>query len=166
MVTTELLSEEEAGAWGALTFLQTRLRTVLARGLARESGLSESDYEVLVHLFDAPDHRLRHFELGQRTAWEKSRLSHHLRRMSERSLVRTEGCPTDNRGTYIVLTDAGAEALAAAAPGHIRLVRSSVIDLLTSEELRVLRAIGDRIRAHLEGSCPSDGCEEECSDEA
>jgi DNA-binding MarR family transcriptional regulator len=140
--------------------MQTQLRAFLARGLQRESGLSESDYEVLVHLSEAPDRQLRPNELGRRTAWEKSRLSHHLRRMAERGLVSHTGCETDNRGTVVVLTDAGWDAICSAAPGHVRLVRKAFIDSLTTQQIETLADIGDQVAAMLTGS---GGCEGEDS---
>ncbi|HWD24064.1 MAG TPA: MarR family transcriptional regulator [Acidimicrobiales bacterium] len=139
------LTDAEQRAWRAVVLLQTQLRAVIARGLQRESGLSESDYEVLVHLSEAPDRSLRPYELGERTKWEKSRLSHHLRRMTVRGLVSAVDCPTDNRGTVIVLTDAGWDAISAAAPGHVRHVRKAFIDALSPQELETLGAIGDRL---------------------
>jgi DNA-binding MarR family transcriptional regulator len=142
----------EAEAWRSVVLLQTRLRAVLARGLLTETGLSESDYEVLVHLSEAPDRRLRQYELGRRTAWEKSRLSHHLRRMADRGLVESEGCETDNRGTFVLLTEAGWDAICQAAPAHVRLVRETLIDALSPEQLACLGTIGAQVTAVLNGS--------------
>lgn len=43
-------------------------------------GLSAADYEILVNLSEAPTACMRSFELCESTQWEKSRLSHHLKR--------------------------------------------------------------------------------------
>jgi DNA-binding MarR family transcriptional regulator len=159
------LNEVEARAWRTVVLLQHQLRAVLAHGLQQESGISESDYVVLVNLSEAPDRRLRQNELGRQTLWEKSRLSHHLRRMGERGLVERAECPTDSRGAFVVLTDAGWEAITRAAPGHVRLVREACIDALTPEQLTCLGAIGDQLRAAMAGldSCGEALAEEECS---
>jgi DNA-binding MarR family transcriptional regulator len=93
--------------------------------------------------------------------WEKSRLSHHLRRMTERGLVTIEQCPTDSRGTVVVLSDAGWDAITTAAPGHVRLVREIFIDRLSPEQLVVLGEIAERFTSGLVGQ-PS---EEECGRE-
>src|SRR3954462_12095624 len=100
------LDEREALAGRRVITRQAQLRARLARQLQREAGLSEADYEVLVQLSEAPGGRQRVFELGQSTQWEKSRLSHHLTRMVQRGLVARESCPTDSRGSFVVLTDA------------------------------------------------------------
>jgi DNA-binding MarR family transcriptional regulator len=157
------LDENEARAWRAVILFQTHLRGLLARGLQRESGLSESDYEILVHLSEAPEQRIRPFELGRQTGWEKSRLSHHLRRMADRGLVEIEQCELDNRGAVVVLTAVGLGAITSAAPGHVRLVRSSFFDHLSDDQIRALGEIGDRVGAALS---EADGGEERCDQEA
>jgi DNA-binding MarR family transcriptional regulator len=135
MAKVRWLSTAEERAWRSLQRLQTELTAALARQLAEESGLSYPDYEVLVALTDQSEGRLRIFELGQLLSWEKSRLSHHLSRMSDRGLVRREECPTDRRGAFIVITAAGRRAIEAAAPGHVAAVRRLFVDRLTPSQL-------------------------------
>jgi DNA-binding MarR family transcriptional regulator len=98
------LDAREARAWRGFVQMQTELRARTNRQLQREAGLSEADYAVLVGLSEAPDGRLRAFELGRQVGWEKSRLSHHLSRMEQRGLVRRERCLSDSRGAEVVLT--------------------------------------------------------------
>ena len=92
--------------------MQMRLETELSRQLATDSSLSLQDYVVLVALTDRADQRLRAFELADLIGWDKTRLSHHLKRMIDRGLVAKETCPSDRRGFFIVVTDAR-------APGEI-----------------------------------------------
>jgi DNA-binding MarR family transcriptional regulator len=139
------LTADEQRAWRRFMTMQTQLRARLSQQLQRETGLSETDYEVLVNLSEAPNGALRAYELSKATQWEKSRLSHHLTRMAERGLVVRQACPTDNRGTFVVLTDNGRAAIEAAAPRHVEHVRRAVIDLLTAVELEALGRIADRI---------------------
>jgi DNA-binding MarR family transcriptional regulator len=165
MDETPWLDADEAKAWRSVVVLQTHLREILSRGLQRD-GVSEPDFVVLVNLSEAPERRMRQNELARRTSWEKSRLSHHLRRMAERGLVESVECPEDNRGTFVVLTDAGWEAVTNAAPGHVRLVREAFIDRLTPNEIAVLGELGDRILASACAEALADGEAEPCLDEA
>lgn len=144
------LDEREQRAWRSLLDLQEALGRTLERQLQRETGLSTADYGVLVHLSEAPEQRLRHFELGQALQWEKSRLSHHLRRMVDRGLIERQSCPEDNRGGFVALTPAGRAAIAAAAPRHVAHVRQRFVDRLTPEQLDVLVAIHDAVVPHLD----------------
>jgi len=137
--------------------MQQRLTRQVARDLQHETGLSAADYEVLVQLSEAPSGRLRAFELGGVTQWEKSRLSHHISRMVDRGLVKREACPTDNRGAFIVMTAAGRKAIEAAAPRHVEHVRRWFIDSLTPDQLDALAEISETVLANLDDdpeSCP------------
>ena len=69
MAKTRWLTEREERAWRALQFMQLRLEGELARQLLAESGLSYSDYLVLVALTDRSDGRMRLFELGEVLGW-------------------------------------------------------------------------------------------------
>lgn len=153
------LDEHEARAWRGLQSLQSRLSAALSRELALDSDLSYSDYSVLVVLTDQPDGRLRAFELGAELGWEKSRVSHHVSRMADRGLVRREKCPSDQRGAFVAVTDAGRAAIEQAAPGHVAAVRRWFIDLLTPEQLDALTAISGVALAALDESptAPRDG---------
>lgn len=142
------LKEEQERAWRALQFMQMRLDGELARQLAAESGLSYSDYVVLVALTDRPDGRMRLFELAAVLGWEKSRLSHHAARMADRGLVKKQKCDADRRGAYVVVTKRGRKELEAAAPGHVAAVRRLFVDRLTPNQLA---AIGDAAEAVLAG---------------
>ena len=154
----EWLSEREQRAWRGFIEMQGRLRAQMARQLMRDAGMSEADYAVLVQLSEAPDGRLRAFQLGAATQWEKSRLSHHLTRMVERGLVARETCPTDSRGSFIVLTKAGRKAIEAAAPAHVSHVRKWFIERLTPKQLDQLAEISEAVLAGLEEPAPGEEC--------
>jgi DNA-binding MarR family transcriptional regulator len=129
------LNEREERAWRSLQFMQMRLEGELARQLTADSGLSYPDYLVLVALTDAPDGRMRLFELGDVLGWEKSRLSHHVARMIDRQLVTKEKCDSDRRGAFVVVTRRGHKEIDSAAPGHVTAVRRLFVDRLTPAQL-------------------------------
>jgi len=143
------LSESEQRAWRALQQFGAPLSAALNRQLLADSALSSADYQVLVVLTETDQGALRAGELGRETGWEKSRLSHHLKRMEARGLVRREECLTDGRGLFVAITEAGRQAIADAAPGHVAAVRDLVIDALTPEQLRVLAEAGEAVGARL-----------------
>jgi DNA-binding MarR family transcriptional regulator len=148
---TRWLSADEQDAWRGLLQMTAQLDARLNRQLQESSGLSLTDYDVLVALSEAPDGRLRVFEIAQALSWEQSRLSHHLARMQKRELVEREECETDRRGAFVVLTDAGREAIEKAAPTHVETVRRLVFDGLTADQVDVLTAVTtdvlDRLQA-------------------
>lgn len=149
MSETRWLDDREQRAWRGLLAMHARLDAHLRRSLARESGLSDADYGVLVNLSEAPDERMRIFELVQALQWEKSRLSHQLRRMEQRGLVERSGCETDGRGAFVALTPEGRAAIAGAAPLHVAQVRRHFADVLTPEQLDALDSITDAVLGSL-----------------
>lgn len=152
------LDEREERAWRGFINLQQQVKRRIERELQRNAGLSGPDYEVLVHLSEAPEGRLRPYQLGRITQWEKSRLSHHLSRMAERGLVERQVCPTDSRGSFVALTDLGRAAITGAAPQHVEDVRRWFIDVLTPEQLDVLADISDTVLENLSAQCDDDPC--------
>jgi DNA-binding MarR family transcriptional regulator len=143
------LDEREARAWRAFTRMRALLEARLHRNLLRDTGLSLSDYGVLVHLSEAPRQQLRAFQLSAALQWEKSRLSHHLTRMQGRGLVERQDCTTDGRGAFVVLTPAGVTAIEAAAPMHVADVRDAFIDVLTPEQLDAVAEISEAVLARM-----------------
>jgi DNA-binding MarR family transcriptional regulator len=142
------LDDREQRAWRSFTGAMSRLKAALARELQRDSGLSGPDYDVLAKLSEAPGQRLRAYELGQATGWEKSRLSHHLSRMEQRGLVAREQC-AGSRFFDVVLTEHGKATIEGAAPTHVGHVRDWFVDALTPDQLDALAAACDAISARL-----------------
>ncbi len=150
MTDPRWLNEDEQRAWRSLMRMQAGLSEFIERQLRTQCGISHADYQVLAHLSEAPEGRLRSFELGELLRWEKSRLSQHLGRMHKRGLVARERCATDQRGAVTAITSRGREVIRAAAPLHVADVRNALIDHLTPAEMRTLSAIGDKVRKRLE----------------
>jgi DNA-binding MarR family transcriptional regulator len=150
VISTRWLDEREQRVWQACLQMQRQLFAQLNHHLQAESGLSLSDFEVLVQLTAAPDGRLRPFELQRNLRWEQSRLSHHLARMRRRGLVDRGECPSDSRGTVVTLTVEGRRAIETAAPGHVAAVRRLVFDHLTEPELVALEQIAGRVLDRLD----------------
>jgi DNA-binding MarR family transcriptional regulator len=150
------LGDEEQRAWRAFLNVQARLQRRLNRRLLRETGLSDAEYGVLVALSEAPDGRLRVFQLREEMQWEKSRLTHQVTRMTERGLVERQPCPDDPRGAFVALTGPGRAAIEAAAPRHVTHVRRWFVDVLTPEQLAALGAISDTVLAALDADDPDE----------
>lgn len=141
------LDDDELSTWRSFVEMHHLLERHLVKHLQRDFGLSDSDFEILVNLSEAPGGRLRAFELGRATQWEKSRMSHHLGRMEKRGLVKKE--VSDARYPDVVLTDAGRAAIAASAPANAARVRELFVEVVGPERLAVLKAASDDVLAAL-----------------
>ncbi len=140
------LTDTEQACWRAFVESSWALHTRLEDELRAATGLSMSDYHIMVVLSEAPQHRLRMGELASRLVFSPSRLTYQISSMVKRGLVRKQSCPDDGRGQEAVLTDAGMAALVAAAPLHLETVRDNFIDHLDADELAVIGRVFARIR--------------------
>ena len=141
------LTDEQQRIWREYLTMVSRLQTAMNRQLQQGCELSLSDYDVLVALAERGPQRIN--DLGEVLAWEQSRVSHQLRRMRGRGLVERHGSGDDRRGATVELTDSGREALDAAAPGHVELVRSVVFDGLSSAQLRTFGSVIESVLARV-----------------
>lgn len=138
------LTDDEQASWRSVVAGTRRLLERLEQDL-KERGLAHGDYGLLVTLSEAEDGRLRMSELADRSLESRSRLSHHVRRLEDRDLVRREACPDDRRGSFAVLTEAGRVVIEATAPHHVAAVRANLLDHLRPGELDVLAEIFSRV---------------------
>ncbi|AIA05991.1 MULTISPECIES: MarR family winged helix-turn-helix transcriptional regulator [Streptomyces] len=148
---TPWLTDQEQRAWRTHLDVSRLLMHQLERDL-QPFGLTNNDYEILVNLSEAEDHRLRMSDLAASTLQSKSRLSHQITRMENGGLVRRESCESDRRGLYAVLTDEGWETMRRVAPHHVASVRRHFIDLFAPESLDSLESslapVADHLRRH------------------
>jgi DNA-binding MarR family transcriptional regulator len=142
------LNAREDRAWRAFIYANHQLVLRLNRGL-QTSGLSGADYAVLVALSALDTGRMPAHELCNTLGWEKSRVSHQVRRMQRDGLISREPNPDDARSTMVCLSPAGRDALDKAAPRHAQDVRRNFIDLLSPAELDTLATLNERILHHL-----------------
>src|SRR6476620_4399236 len=132
------LTPGQQRAWLAYMRVQLRLTYEMNRELQADSNLSLPDYDVLNALRYAPGGRMRITRLAAQIGWERSRLSHHVRRLQSRALVESRQAPADRRATEITLTDQGWDEITRASGGHIDLVRRLFFDGLPDELLEPL----------------------------
>lgn len=112
----------------------------------RERELSLPYYDVLVHLSEAEDQRLRMQELASRVLLSKSGLTRLIDRMEARGLVRRESSTTDARGVNAVLTEPGLRALEEAVPAHEDDLVELVGGVLDEDEAERLADLLSRLR--------------------
>jgi len=115
-----------------------RLRYEMNRQFRSDSGISLSDYDILVALISDPEGALTMTALATRIGWERSRVSHHARRMEGRGLVGVTTSADDKRASTVSLTESGRTALSAASPGHAEFIRTVFLGALEPSGLTQL----------------------------
>jgi DNA-binding MarR family transcriptional regulator len=146
------LDPVELRAWRGLIETTPLLQRRLDQMLTADSGLTGSDYPVLVALHERGDRTVRSTELADLVGWEQSRLSHHLARMERRGLIRRCRHEADSRVAEVHLTEQGRALFLNAARGHSQAVRTHFADVLTVPQLEMLAEIMDTIKRHLDST--------------
>jgi DNA-binding MarR family transcriptional regulator len=117
----------------------------VGRDIAQAAGLSGAEFGVLSRLAAPGKGEMRQQVLARMMAWDKSRLSHQLTRMQERSLIKRRR--VDGKTVLIALTKLGREKLDAARPVHAASVRRNLLSRLTREQIdtivRVSNLLGE-----------------------
>jgi DNA-binding MarR family transcriptional regulator len=141
----EQLSELELRAWRGMLRTHATLTKALDAELEAEHGLPLTSYEVLLHLADAEDQRMRMSDLAATVILSRSGLTRLVDRLEREGLIERQSCPSDARGSFASLTPAGRRKLAAARATHLAGVRSMFLDHFTPEEQEVLGAAWERL---------------------
>lgn len=143
------LTPQQQRAWVAYMRVQLRMNYEMNRQLQADSQLSLADYDVLVALSGNRDRAMRVSDLAAQIGWERSRLSHQLRRMEERGLTERKPSAEDGRTSNVVLTERGHAAIIEAAPAHVDLVQRLFFDPLPDNLLAPFTAALEHIHVSL-----------------
>jgi DNA-binding MarR family transcriptional regulator len=139
------LGEADWTVWRGFVAVRRSVDRALEQRLQADAGISTAEFDVLHALGRAEGHRLRAGALAESMGWEKSRISHQVSRMTARGLLERAECPTDARGTWVVLAPAGADALAAATCGYVDVLQQTFFAPLGAADKRALKALADRM---------------------
>src|SRR3954468_7710469 len=125
-------------AWHAFIHAHTRVVRKLEAELEAEQGLTLPAYEVLAHLSETPDGRLRMSDLATYAVLTPSGLTRLVDKLVRDGLVERGRGAGDARVVYAVLTPAGLARLKTAYPTHLRGVRSHLVDRLDATQLKAI----------------------------
>jgi DNA-binding MarR family transcriptional regulator len=139
------LDEADWTMWRGFVAMRRSLDRALEQRLQADAGISTADFDVLHALSRADGHRLRAGALADALGWEKSRISHQVSRMAARGLLERAECPTDARGTWVLLAAAGADALATATCGYVEVLQQTFFAPLSAADKRMLRGVAERV---------------------
>ena len=129
-------------------FVETYAGLASATGprLEADHGLSAQWFEVLLRLVRTPGHRLRMSDLAAQTTLSASGLTRVVDRLEAAGLVARAACPSDRRGSYAVLTDAGEARIVDAVPGHVAQLTELLERALDTAEIATLTTLLRRLR--------------------
>jgi DNA-binding MarR family transcriptional regulator len=141
------LSEAEIRAWEAFLRAYAATTHMLERVAESRGGLPLGEHFLLVQVARGPEAGIRPTDLAAISLLTKSGITRALDRLEQDGLVERRTCPSDKRGSLVVLTPRGRRLLRRSAPSHIRAIAKHFAEPLTSDELAVLTVAMERIAA-------------------
>ena len=139
------LTPAELAAWRGMLRVHASLLHAMDAELTAEHGLALRSYEVLLHLEDAPRHRLRMSDLSRSVLLSASGVSRLVDRMERDGLVGRERCSDDGRGYWAVLTSHGEQKLREARATHLAGVRRLFLRHFAGDDLARLADYWERV---------------------
>ncbi len=138
-------NDERIQLMGLLIEANARLTRVLGAELEAASGLPLSWYDVLIRLRRSDGGRLTMTELATQTLLTSGGVTRLVDRIAEAGYVERQGCPSDRRSVYVVLTDAGDAALEAATVAHLEGLDRHLLGPLSKDEVQGLRVALEKL---------------------
>jgi DNA-binding MarR family transcriptional regulator len=117
----------------------------LSARLEATHGLTLSDFDVLVQLFHADGHRLRRIDLARQVLLTASGITRLLDGLERAGWVAKDRCPSDQRVTYALLTEAGYRKISEAREAHHRDIEELFGAKFSEEELTALDELLSRL---------------------
>ena len=144
----DVMDDERLTAVGL--FFETAAGLEVALGRHFDSyGLPRVWMEVLLRISRSPGGQLRMSDLAAQVALSPSGLTRAVDRIEAEGLVRRASCPSDRRGAFVQLTEAGRDRLDEIIPAHLTHVEESFTGLLSPTELARFMATLRKLRDHL-----------------
>ena len=144
--STDLLEHPYLTTVGLFVESHAGLAAAMERRLEVETGMSVQWFEVLIRLARTPGHRLRMSDLAAQTTLSASGLTRAVDRLEAAGLVQRAACPSDRRGSFAVLTDAGERRVMAALPLHVQHLTELLEGIFSPPELKQFAALARRLR--------------------
>ncbi|MFI8088965.1 MarR family winged helix-turn-helix transcriptional regulator [Streptomyces sp. NPDC086080] len=150
MTATDPALTAAAQGWCALSLLHGRIEAFIERALQSRHDLSVREYSLLDVLSRQHDDEGGHLQMKQvadAVVLSQSATTRLVSRLEDRGLLERYLCPTDRRGIYTNVTDAGLELLAEARPTHDTALREALDEAARDPELAPLVRAVETLKA-------------------
>jgi len=118
------------------------LRRSLSPSLECEIGAGGQSFEILLRLLRTPGQRLRMADLAAQAGLSPSGISRAVDKLVQTGLLSREGCDSDRRGSYAVLTEAGLSHTREALERHLLDIDNLLTGVLKpSDEDRLVKLL-------------------------
>ena len=148
------MKELDSRAWRAFHKIGTSLLPHLGRQITNHSGISGTEYVVLVALSELTVPSVNLNRLAQGLGWEISRMSHQISRMEETGFVKKSRNTDDSRCFDVSITAKGRKMAEAAIPLQSKEINHCFSEVLTQTQMKSLIEISEAISSHMKKNHP------------
>ncbi len=148
------MKELDSKAWRAFHKIGTSLLPHLGRQITNHSGISGTEYVVLVALSELPVPAVNLNRLATGLGWEISRMSHQVSRMDEAGLVKKTKNLEDSRCFDVSITAKGRKIAEAAIPLQSQEINHCFSQVLSQAQMKSLIEISEAISLHMKENHP------------
>ncbi|MDI3420531.1 MarR family winged helix-turn-helix transcriptional regulator [Streptomyces luteolus] len=127
--------------WCALSLLHGRIDAHIERALQSKHQLSVREYsllDVLSRQHDGPGGHLQMKQVADAVVLSQSATTRLVTRLEDRGLLSRYLCPTDRRGIYTDVSEAGSQLLSEARPTNDTALREALDEAAENSELAPL----------------------------
>jgi len=139
------LSDLQIRAWRNFITSHALLIDRIDSELAAAQQIPLHDYDVLIELAEAPDHRLRLSDLADRVVLTRGGITRAVKKLEEAGMLTREADPQDRRGVYAILTEQGHTALSKAWSVYAQGIMAHFARHLNESEAQQLITLFERI---------------------
>jgi DNA-binding MarR family transcriptional regulator len=119
--------------WEGISRAHCSLVAAIEKDMLPQTGIALGWYQVLAHLSQAPDGRLRFQDLARVVGITDSGASRRLEQMLRAGLIERFLCPSDRRGVYALMTDKGKETYTKAHAVFVKSIERNLKQLEPGE---------------------------------
>ena len=148
------MKELDSKAWRAFHKIGTSLLPHLGRQITNHSGISGTEYVVLVALSELTVPNVNLNRLANGLGWEISRMSHQISRMDDAGLVKKTKNLEDSRCFDVSITTKGRKIAEAAIPLQSIEINHCFSEVLTQAQMKALIEISEAISSHMKDNHP------------
>ena len=148
------MKDLDSKAWRAFHKIGTSLLPHLGRQITNHSGISATEYIVLIALSELTLPSVNLNRLAQGLGWEISRMSHQLSRMDEAGLVKKTKNLEDSRCFDVSITAKGRKIVEAAIPLQSIEINHCFSEVITQAQMKSLIEISEAISIHMKEHHP------------
>ncbi len=148
------MKDLDSKAWRAFHKIGTSLLPHLGRQITNHSGISGTEYVVLVALSELTVPSVNLNRLATGLGWEISRMSHQVSRMDEAGLVKKTKNLEDSRCFDVSITAKGRKIVEAAIPLQSIEINHCFSEVITQAQMKSLIEISEAISIHMKEHHP------------